>query len=141
MARPRQTTIRTDRQPSPHRPATPAGLRPTRPTRPWPLIVLELLIAVGAVYGGVGLIWNDAIGMPDAWLQGTPFTSWTLPGGFLVLVVAVPMAAAAVLELRRSAWAALASVLAGGAEVGWIGAELFVMQRYNVLQPAMLGLG
>jgi hypothetical protein len=106
-----------------------------------PLVALELLIAAAAVGGGAGLMWDDAIQMPDSWLDGTPFTSWLLPGVFLLLVVAAPMTLAAVLELRRSAWAAVASVLAGAAEVGWIGAELFVMQKYNVLQPVMLVLG
>ena len=110
-------------------------------SRPWPLITLELLVAAAATYGGVGLMWNNAIGMLDEWLAGTAFTSWTLPGLFLLLVVAAPMAGAAVLELRRSRWAALASVLAGSAQIGWIGAQLLVMQRYNVQQPIMLGAG
>ena len=110
-------------------------------SRPWPLITLELLIAAAATYGGVGLMWNNAIGMLDEWLAGTAFTSWTLPGLFLLLVVAAPMAGAAALELRRSRWAALASVLAGSAQIGWIGAQLLVMQRYNVQQPIMLGAG
>jgi hypothetical protein len=105
------------------------------------LIGVEVLIAASAVYGGVGLIWNDVIQMPDEWLEGTPFTSWVLPGVFLLLVVAIPMGAAAVLELRSSPCAQLASIVAGAAQVGWIGAELLIMQRYNVLQPVMLGLG
>jgi len=86
-------------------------------------------------------MWNNVIGMPDRWLRGTPFTSWVVPGAFLLLVVAVPMGMAAVVEASRSAWAALASISAGAAQVGWIGAELLMMQRYNVLQPVMLGVG
>lgn len=113
--------------------------------RQWPTIVLELLIALMAVYGGVGLAWDlvgdNAIGMPPVWLEGTPFTSWVLPGLFLLAVVAVPMGTAAVLELRRSPWAGAASVLAGAAQVGWITAQLAVMQRYYFLQPVLLGAG
>jgi hypothetical protein len=141
MAQPGETTIKKGPVPSAHDPGTAGSNGRARPSRPFLLIALELLIGVGAVYGGVGLMWNNAIGMPDEWLQGTPFTSWVLPGVFLLLVVAVPMTAAAVLEVRHSARAAVASVLAGAAEVGWIAAELFVMQKYNVLQPVMLALG
>ncbi len=64
-----------------------------------------------------------------------------LPGVFLLAVVAVPMGAAAVLELRRSPWAGAASVVAGAAQVGWIAVQLAVVQRYSVLQPVMIGAG
>jgi hypothetical protein len=109
--------------------------------RDWPAIVLEAFVAAMAVYGGVGLLWNNAIGMPAEWLAGTPFTSWLIPGALLLMVVALPMATAAVLEVRRSEWAAVASVVAGAAQIGWIGAQLVIMQRYNFLQPVMLGFG
>jgi hypothetical protein len=117
------------------------GHRKATGRRSWLLIAVEGVIAVSAGYGGVGLIWNNVIQMPPDWLQGTPFTSWVLPGVFLLLVVAIPMGAAAVLELRSSPWAQLASIVAGAAQVGWIGAQLLIMQRYNVLQPVMLGFG
>lgn len=113
--------------------------------RQWPTIALELLVAAAALYGGIGLAWDlvadNAIGMSQEWLDGTPFTSWVLPGVFLLAVVAVPTGAAAVLELRRSPWAGAASVVAGAAQVGWIAVQLAVMQRYFVLQPVMIGAG
>lgn len=109
--------------------------------RHWILSGLESLVAVAAVCGGVGLIADNAIGMLDDWLVGTPFRSWVLPGVLLLLVVAVPMAVAAVMELRCSPWAAVASVAAGAAQVGWIAAQLAIMQRYFVLQPVMMTLG
>ncbi len=114
--------------------------RPLTGRRPWTLAVLELLTALSAVYGGIGLI-GEFIGMPDSWLRGMPFSSWVLPGVFLVLVVAVPVGTAALLELRHSAWAPAASVVVGAAPIGWIGAELLLMQKYDVLQPVMLGVG
>jgi hypothetical protein len=112
-----------------------------RPRRNWPVAVLELLLAAAAVYGGVGLAWGNAIGMLDEWLEGTPFTSWLVPGVLLLLVVAVPMAIAAVLELRRSPWAAAVSITAGAAQIAWIAAQLAIMQRYNVQQPIILACG
>ena len=107
----------------------------------WALAAVETLVAAAAVYGGVGLIAGNAIRMQDDWLLGTPFRSWVLPGVLLLLVVAAPMAVAGALELLRSAWAAVASVTAGAAQVGWIAAQLAIMQRYFVLQPVMIALG
>jgi hypothetical protein len=127
------------------------GPRVTRPpdARPltrgthlrWVISVTELLVAASALYGGIGLILDNRIGMLDEWLDGTPFTSWTLPGVFLLVVVAIPMLLAATLEIRRSAWAPWASIGAGAAQIGWVGVQLLVMQRYNVQQPMMLGFG
>jgi hypothetical protein len=109
--------------------------------RNWPVVAVELLAGAGAVYGGVGLAWDNAIGMLDEWLEGTPFTSWLVPGVLLLLVVAVPMAGAAVLEVRRSPWATAASITAGSAQIAWIAAQLAIMQRYNVMQPIVLAWG
>lgn len=114
-----------------------ATVAPPRPGARSGLVVLELVVAAAAVYGGVGLAAGNLIGMPDDWLTGTPFGSWLWPGVFLLLVVALPMAVAAVLELRGSPWAVVASIGAGAAQVGWIAVQLLVMQRYNVLQPVM----
>lgn len=118
----------------------PAGGTP-RGRRAWPLIALELLIAASALFGGVGLIWNDAIRMPDDWLQDTPFATWLLPGILLLLIIAVPMITSATLALRRSPWSTIGAVAAGSAQIGWIAAELLIMQRYNVLQPVMMLCG
>jgi CBS-domain-containing membrane protein len=124
---------------------TVTGTRTAAGRRQWPTIALELLVAASAVHGGAGLVWDlvgdNAIGMSQDWLDATPFTSWVLPGVFLLAVVAVPMGAAAVLELRRSPWAGAASVVAGAAQVGWIAVQLAVVQRYSVLQPVMIGAG
>jgi len=105
------------------------------------LVAVELFVAVGAVFGGIGLVANNAIGMLPEWLDGTPFQSWVLPGVFLFAVVALPMSVAAVAELRRVRWAYAASLLAGAAQVGWIAAQWLIMQRYFFLQPVLLSAG
>jgi hypothetical protein len=105
------------------------------------LVAVELLVAVGAIFGGIGLIANNAIGMLPEWLEGTPFDSWTVPGVLLLLVVALPMSVAAVAELRRSRWAYAAAVAAGMAQIGWIGAQWLIIGKYFYLQPVMLTAG
>ena len=106
----------------------------------WSLIGLELLVAVNAGYGGVGLMLNG-LGMPAEWLAGTPFDTWVLPGVFLLAVVAAPMAVAAAAELTRRSWAFAASLAAGTLQAGWIVAQVAIIQRYFVLQPVMFAAG
>ncbi|HEY2194282.1 MAG TPA: hypothetical protein VGH76_18555 [Actinomycetospora sp.] len=102
-------------------------------------IGVEIVLGLSAVYGGIGLL-TGTIGMPDTWLEGTPFASWLVPGVALLLVVAVPMLAAVVLEVRETARAAAVSAAAGLLQVGWIAAELLLMHRYDPLQPLVLAL-
>lgn len=120
---------------------TPAPRALPRQAVRWALVGVEVFVAVGAIFGGIGLMAGNAIHISDDWLIGTPFNSWLLPGILLLLIVAVPMAVAAVAELRRRAWAYAASVLAGFAQIGWIIAQWAIMQRFFILQPIMLTAG
>ncbi len=120
---------------------TPTTVVASRQGARWALVGVELFVAVGAFYGGIGLIADNAIHISDDWLVGTPFDSWVLPGIFLLLVVAAPMTVAAVAELRRRRWAYTASVVAGVAQIGWIIAQWVIMQRFFVLQPVMFTAG
>jgi hypothetical protein len=113
-----------------------AGASRTRPVAWWLLVGLEVLIAVNAIYGGIGLMVNG-MGMPGDWLDATPFDSWTLPGAFLLVAVAVPMSLAAIGELTRWRLAYLASVLAGLVLIGWIVVQVLVLRRYFFLQPVL----
>lgn len=104
------------------------------------LIGLELIVGASAVYGGVGLMLGG-LGMPVEWLAGTPFDSWVLPGALLLVAVAAPMLLAATGELAHQRWAYAASLAAGALQVGWILAQLAILQRYFFLQPVMAGAG
>ncbi len=104
------------------------------------LIAVEVFVAGGAVFGGIGLI-ADTLGMQPDWLSGTPFTSWVWPGISLLLIVAMPMTAAAICEWTRQPWAYALSLAAGTALVGWIIAQWLIIGKYFFLQPTMLGAG
>ena len=107
----------------------------------WVLVSVEVLISAGAMYGGVGLIDHDRVGISADWLTATPFTNWVWPGIFLLLIVAVPMLLAAMAETFRLRWAYWLTILAGAAQVGWIVVQWFIMGRFFVLQPVMLAAG
>jgi hypothetical protein len=102
--------------------------------------VLDGLIGAAAVYGGAGLI-RDGFGMPDGWLAGTPLTGWVLPGVALLIGVAVPQLAAAVLISAGARPGLAAAYLGGLLLVAWIAVELLILRRYFFLQPVIAGIG
>ncbi len=53
------------------------------------LVVIELFVGLWAVIGGVGLVTGAIpfLQMPIEYLQGTPFSDYTIPGLLLLLVV------------------------------------------------------
>ena len=113
------------------------------PRRGWAggaLLVVLLLVAANAVYGGIGLMVNG-MGMPSEWLDRLPVDTWTLPGVPLVLTVAVPQVLAPWFVWRRDPRAGAVGLVAGAALLVWIGVQLLVLQRYFFLQPVIAGLG
>ena len=106
----------------------------------WGLFGVLCLVGVNAVYGGIGLIVNG-MGMPDDWLERTPFDSWLLPGLALLVTVALPQFAAAWVVLRRDPRGPLVGMAVGAALVVWILVQLAVLQRYFFLQPVIAGFG
>lgn len=87
------------------------------------LVVLELFVVVSAIAGGIALLRGTFIqGIPVAWLAGTPFSDYTVPGLVLAVVIAGGMILAAAMVFIHREWAVLISVVAGmflsGFEVG-----------------------
>src|SRR6266568_4048764 len=76
------------------------------------LVVIEAFIGLGAIGGGIALLIGAfAQWLPVAFLQGTPFSDYTIPGLVLTFVVGGGMLlAAATLFLQRE-WAFLFSGL------------------------------
>jgi hypothetical protein len=107
---------------------------------PWTLTALDAMTGAVAVYGGAELI-RDGFGMPGSWLAGTPLTGWALPGVALLIGVAVPQFAAAVLVGVGGRSGLAAGYLAGLLLVAWIAVELLILQRYFFLQPLIAGIG
>lgn len=78
------------------------------------LVVLELFVALGAVAGGIALLRGTFTqGIPVAWLAGTPFSDYTVPGLTLAVVIGGGTVLAAATVFIRREWAVLISVVAG----------------------------
>ncbi len=93
------------------------------------LFITDLLVALTAVGGGIALIVGLETGrFPADWLEGTPFSSYVLPGVILAGVVG-GSATLAALSLLRSPAGGGASVLAGVIMMGWIIAEILLLKQ------------
>jgi hypothetical protein len=84
------------------------------------LAAIEACIGVSAIGGGIAFL-RGAMGqwLPVAFLQGTPFSDYTIPGLVLAIAVGGGMGVAAVTVFIHREWAVLISVVAGIFMVGF----------------------
>jgi len=128
--------------PSSVRPAVP-GTDPAHQRRPWwlALLIVGWFNLVSAVGGGVGLVVANGMGMPQSWLEGTPFDSFVMPGLILVLVVGGTQALAVLLQHRRHPWWPAAAGVAGFGLVIWVYVEVALLPVYSFLHTLYLTTG
>ena len=114
------------------------------------LVVLETFVALSAVAGGIALLRGTfAQGIPVSWLQGTPFSDYTIPGLLLLIVVGGGMLLAATTVFVQREWAVLLSAAMGLVMIGFEVFEVAIIDRYAqavvpstvVQQVLMSGLG
>ena len=84
------------------------------------IIGLELLVGIGALFGGYGLLADaEGLGLEESWLEGSPFPDYRIPGLVLLVVIGGGMLAAVALAARSSRHAAAAALLMGIALLAW----------------------
>lgn len=95
------------------------------------LASIETLTGLGAVGGGISiLIGAFDRWFPVAWLVGTPFSDYTIPGLILLIVVGGGMLLAAATQFVQREWAVLISVVMACFMLGWIACEVAIIDRY-----------
>jgi hypothetical protein len=97
------------------------------------------IIALSAYAGVVGLV-GGAISFDETINARLPYQSLFLAGMALLLVVAVPMTAAAVGCIRDLCYASELVIGAGLLLVAWIAVELAFIKSYSWFHPTYLGL-
>jgi hypothetical protein len=90
------------------------------------LFVANAFVALTAVPGGITLA-TGFDKFPVAWLTGTPFSSYLVPGLILAVVVGGSAAVAVVVTLRSREAGALSSMLAGAIMLGWLVGERLIL--------------
>jgi hypothetical protein len=90
--------------------------------------------AVSAVGGAIAMLFTDGLGLPLAFLAGSPFASFVLPAVLLLVVVGGTQLVAAVLLLLRRRSALFWAALAGFTMVTWILVETAIIRGFGLLQ-------
>lgn len=94
-----------------------------------------LLVTLGfqglsGVAGGLGLALDpsgSSLGLPAAWLEGSPFASYLVPGLVLLTVLGIGPLIVAYGVWRRRPWSRRGSLLVGLALFVWLGVEVAVI--------------
>ena len=96
------------------------------------LAVIEAITGVGAVGGGIAILagaFNQWL--PLEWLQGTPFSDYTIPGLTLLVIIGGGMLLAAATQFIRREWAVLFSAVMGLVMIGFEIVEIAVINRFE----------
>jgi hypothetical protein len=110
----------------------------------WLAIALQVFLGVGALLGGGALVLapgGSILGMPVATLEGTPFSSFLIPGLILFGVLGVGSIASAALALARLPVAPIVSVAIGIALVIWISVQVAFIGFGHPIQALYFALG
>jgi len=98
------------------------------------LIIIQLLVMLNAFGGG----WYGMAGAPGvdpAWLDGSPISSYFVPGLFLFVAIGGGMLVATIAWWRRSRLAPWISLGMGGLVMLWIVVQLAIIGSVSPLQP------
>lgn len=95
------------------------------------LAIIEACIGLSAIGGGIALLIG-AMGqwLPVAFLQGTSFSDYVIPGLLLIVVVGGGMLLAAATQFIQREWAVLLSAAMGLIMIGWEIVEVAIIDRY-----------
>ena len=102
------------------------------------LFHLHIFMTASAVVGMVIALVGPGNGVPQSWLDGTPFGSYVIPGLILGVVVGGSQLLAAMLLRRRPMTGEGAAQSAAVILMGWIVVETAMIGLVSVLQPIVL---
>ncbi len=107
-------------------------------------IALEIFNGISALAGGFGLMTNPdgkALMMDISWLDGTPFSSFLIPGIVLFVVNGIGNSVGAVLSLRKHKMAPYIAAFFGFVMMVWIVSQVAWIGYQSFLQPLYFGTG
>lgn len=101
-------------------------------------IALGVLLSFAALnaFGGGYYGLAGAEGVPVEWLEGTPFTDYTIPSLILLVVVGGAFLFAAVATFADARFARAAAAAAGIIVLGWIAVQVAMIGSVSWMQPA-----
>lgn len=107
----------------------------------WGAVVLACFNTLSAIGGGVGMLATNGLGMPLSALAGSPFSSFAIPAGVLIVVVGGTQGLAAGLLAARRESGLLWSAVAALGMLIWIFVETVVIRGGSWLQALYFTTG
>ena len=110
----------------------------------WALFILQAFNGLSAVLGGYMLLKDPSgtdLGLQLGWLEGTPFSSFLIPGLVLLVMNGLGNLLGAGLTLRRWRQAGNYGLLFGLIMMSWIMAQVAWIGYQGFLQPLYFGTG
>ena len=105
----------------------------------WVVVGVALFMGVGAIGGGVELLDDaEGFGMQEAWLSGSPFSTYRIPGLFLAIVIGGGMLSVAGLTLARHGLAGYAALAMGAMLLLWLVIETVIIGLRGSQQTVLL---
>ena len=105
---------------------------------------VQLFVALGAIPAGLMFLLDTSgamMGTSQAMLAHSPFSSFLIPGLFLLVVNGLGNAAGAVLSFKRKSLAAMAGLFLGIVLCLWIVIQVYMIGFISFLQPLMFAVG
>ena len=105
---------------------------------------LQAFIGLGAVGGGMALILEPSganLGIPLELLEGSPFSTYLVPGIVLLTVNGVCSLVGAAASFKRYRYAGELAMALGGFLVVWIMLQVYLFAAFHWLHALYLGLG
>jgi hypothetical protein len=106
--------------------------------------ILLLMVAIGALYAGVGLILKpdgSYLGMNVNLLRNSPFESFLIPGIALLIVNGLGSILGSLLSLKRSPLTGHVTLILGVCMIIWIFAQLYWIGFQSILQVVFIVVG
>jgi hypothetical protein len=96
------------------------------------------LLAFGALnaFGGGYYGLSGAKGVPVEWLQGSPFSDYTVPSLILFVIVGGSFLTAAIAVFARARIARASGLIAGAIVLIWIAIQIAIIGYVSWMQPA-----
>jgi hypothetical protein len=98
------------------------------------LLAVDGLVALAAIGGGVAML-TGLDKFPAAWLEGTPFSSYVIPGLLLAAFVGGSAGVATATLLVARNWSGQASIVAGAVLMGWLVGEVLILKQPSAPSP------
>jgi hypothetical protein len=108
------------------------------------LVVLLALLGIGALAGGVALVSKpdgSVMQLPLAYLAGSPFADFLIPGLILGGLFGIGSFVVAALCLRGVALSPYLAFAVGCGQMIWITVELAIIREFSILHPICFGIG